>query len=198
MSSFPKETFAPARLRAGADVVCFSGDKLLGGPQAGLLLCRDPDTAERLRRHPLARALRLDKLSLSALDWTLRAHLEGRAEEDVPVLRQLLAEPADLRGRAESLRTDLQAALPPDAEVGLEVQPDRTFAGGGSLPGFELDTFVVAIRAARGATRLAARLRTGSTPVMARVRDDAVIFDTRTLLPGDEKALPRALADALR
>ena len=78
------------------------------------------------------------------------------------------------------------------------MQPDRTFAGGGSLPGFELDTFVVVLRSSRGATRVAARLRTGTPPVMARVRDDAVILDTRTLLPGDEKLLLRALADALR
>jgi L-seryl-tRNA(Ser) seleniumtransferase len=193
---FPAEIYAPSRLRAGADVVCFSGDKLLGGPQAGILLCRAAETAETLRTHPLARALRLDKLSLAALDWTLGSYLAGRAEQEIPVLRQLLVEPAELEARAQALAADLESALP--KEVAIEVQPDRAFAGGGSLPGFELATFVVALRTPLGAARLAARLRAGSPPVLVRVRDENVILDTRTLLSGDEKTVVRVLSQVLR
>ena len=193
---FPIEVHAPSRLRAGADLVCFSADKLLGGPQAGILLAREAELADRLRTHPLARALRLDKLSLAALDWTLASYLSGRAEQEIPILRQLLAEGSELEGRARALASELRAGLPTAVEI--DVRADQTFAGGGSLPGFELPTFVVALRAPLGATRLAARLRAGDPPVLARVRDDAVMIDTRTLLPGDEKALPRALVEALR
>jgi L-seryl-tRNA(Ser) seleniumtransferase len=193
---FPAEIFAPARLRAGADVVCFSGDKLLGGPQAGILLCRDAGTADNLRSHPLARALRLDKLSLAALDWTLGSYLSGRAEQEIPVLRQLLVEPGELEVRARALAADLESALPRDVVV--EVQPDRAYAGGGSLPGFELATFVVALRTPMGAARLASRLRAASPPVLVRIRDENVILDTRTLLFGDEKTVARVLAQVLR
>jgi L-seryl-tRNA(Ser) seleniumtransferase len=193
---FPAEVYVPARLRAGADVVCFSGDKLLGGPQAGILLCRDAAVAEKMKSHPLARALRLDKLSLAALDWTLGSYLRGCAEQEIPVLQQLLVEPSELEARARTLARDLEGALPSD--VGIEVQADCAFAGGGSLPGFELQTFIVALRTPVGATRLASRLRASATPVLVRVRDDTVILDTRTLLSGDAKTLQRALAEALR
>src|SRR5262249_53907517 len=102
---FPEAIGAPGRLARGAGIVCFSGDKLLGGPQAGIILARDAAVADRLRRHPLARALRMDKLSLAALDWTLSAYLDGRAEAEIPLLRQLLAPRDELRR---------PAAAPPD------------------------------------------------------------------------------------
>ena len=190
----PPETYAPSRLRAGADVVCFSGDKLLGGPQAGLLLTREAEVARQLRSHPLARALRLDKLSLAALDSTLGTYLEGRAEEEIPILRQLLADPVELEARARALAGAIEGV----EGVAVEVRPDRTFAGGGSLPGFELATFVLELRARQGASRLAARLRAADPPVLVRVRDDSVIIDLRTLLPGDEKLVMRALTAVLR
>src|SRR4030095_17142641 len=107
---FPEEVFAPGRLARGAGAVCFSGDKLLGGPQAGIILTRDAALADRLRRHPLARALRMDKLSLAALDWTLSAYLERRAEREIPVLRQLLAPSDALRRRAADLAERLCAS----------------------------------------------------------------------------------------
>lgn len=141
---WPAETQAAARLRAGADVVCFSGDKLLGGPQAGILLTAEGELAEAMRAHPLARALRLDKLSLAALDWTLSAHLDGRAPQQVPVLRQLLATEAELETLARRLAAELEAAGPP--RPALEVRPDRTFAGGGSMPGFELPSWTLVLR----------------------------------------------------
>jgi L-seryl-tRNA(Ser) seleniumtransferase len=195
-SGFPEEVFAPGRLARGAGVVCFSGDKLLGGPQAGIILTRDAALAERLRRHPLARALRMDKLSLAALDWTLSAYLDGRAEAEIPVLRQLLAAPDELRRRAAALADRLCASG--DLRAKVHVEADRSYAGGGSLPEHALDSWVVRIEAPVGAERLAARLRTGRPPVLARVRDDRLILDVRTLLDGDEDGLVCALLEALR
>jgi L-seryl-tRNA(Ser) seleniumtransferase len=193
---FPEQVFAPDRLARGADAVCFSGDKLLGGPQAGVILTRDAALADRLRRHPLARALRMDKLSLAALDWTLEAHLDGRAERELPVLRQLLATPDELRARAAALGERLGASEGFGAKVSIE--PDRGYAGGGSLPDHALDSWVVRVEPPGSAQRLAARLRSGMPPVVARVRDDGLILDVRTLLDGEEDALVRALLEALR
>ncbi len=193
---FPEESFAPGRLARGAGVVCFSGDKLLGGPQAGIILSRDAALADRLRRHPLARALRMDKLSLAALDWTLAAHLDGRAEREIPVLRQLLAAPDDIRRRAVALAERLSASA--DFRAVAHVEPDQSYAGGGSLPDHALESWVVRIEGPAGAQRLAQRLRAGAPPVLARVRDDRLVLDVRTLLDGDEDGLVRALVEALR
>jgi L-seryl-tRNA(Ser) seleniumtransferase len=193
---FPAESHAPARLGLGADLVCFSGDKLMGGPQAGILLANDADQIARIARHPLARALRVDKLTLAALDWTLTAYLEGRAESEIPALRQLLEAPDSLERRARALARRLQGVLP--SHVPVEVSPDRTFAGGGSLPGFELPTWVVTLAPPMGVERCVESLRDAMPPVLARIRDDRVVFDVRTLLEGDEKVLEFALGDALR
>ena len=192
---WPPETYAAARLRAGADAVCFSGDKLLGGPQAGILLTAERELAEAMRSHPLARALRLDKLSLAALDWTLSAHLDASAPRQIPVLRALLAPDAELEALAHRLAGELEAAGPP--RPALEVRPDRTFAGGGSLPGFELPTWTLVVRAPGGAEHFSERLRQGEPPVLARIREGAVVFDVRTLLPGDESDLVKAIRAAL-
>jgi L-seryl-tRNA(Ser) seleniumtransferase len=186
----PAEAFAPARLRLGADVVCFSGDKLLGGPQAGIVLGAEGPLT-RMRRNPLARALRLDKLSLAALDWTLGCYLDGRAEREIPVLKQLLATGPALEARARALASRLAKVVGESGRV--EVSPDRAFVGGGSLPGFELDTWVVAIRSSVSAESVSERLRVATPAVLARVRDDLVIFDVRTLLDGEEAAVEAAV-----
>jgi L-seryl-tRNA(Ser) seleniumtransferase len=192
----PPEHHVPARVATGADCVCFSGDKLLGGPQAGILVGRR-EVIEPMRANPLARALRLDKLSLSALDWTLRALLEGR-EDEIPTLRQLREPSETTRGRAEALAERLRkVAAEAPAALGVEAVADRAAVGGGSLPGFELATWAVALRAPCGADRLAARLRAAPVPVMSRIRDDAVLLDARTLLDGDELAVESALRAAL-
>jgi L-seryl-tRNA(Ser) seleniumtransferase len=192
---FPPEVYAPMRLKLGADVVCFSGDKLLGGPQAGILL-GSPEIVAAMRRNPLARALRLDKLSLVALDSVLECYLDGRAEREIPVLRQLL-EPLDsLETRARALAERLGGSWG-DA-LHIEVEPDRGFVGGGSLPGFALDSWVVTLRTSVGAAQLLERLRAAPLPVIARLRDDALIIDVRTLLEGDEDAVEQALGLALR
>lgn len=190
----PAESHAPSRVATGADVVCFSGDKLLGGPQAGILL-GTRKAVDAMRHNPLARALRLDKMSLAALDWTLSAHLEGRAEREVPVLRALLEPVEVLEARARALAGRLKELCKDEARV--DVEPDRAPVGGGSLPGFELDTWVVVLRPAAGAARTAAALRSAATPVLTRVRDDAVLFDARTLGDGDAARIEAALAEGM-
>jgi L-seryl-tRNA(Ser) seleniumtransferase len=192
---FPAEAYAPSRLATGADVVCFSGDKLLGGPQAGILVGKRT-RIDAMRGNPLARALRLDKMSLAALDWTLTAYLDGRAETEIPVVRQLLEPAAALAARARSL-ADRLVELALDA-ARVTVEEDRAPVGGGSLPGFELDTWVVVLRTPMGAARAAAALRSAATPVLARVRDDAVLFDLRTLEDDDAARVAAAVAETLR
>ena len=172
-------------LAEGADLVCASGDKLLGGPQAGLILGRAA-LVERLRVHPLTRALRVDKLTLAALEATLSVYAEGRADE-VPA-RALLARGADeLRRAAEAWA----ATLP-----GARVAPASSVSGGGALPGVPLEGYVVAL-ASGDPDRLAHRLRVGEPAVLARVADGAVLLDPRAVLPGEEGPLLQAVHSAL-
>jgi L-seryl-tRNA(Ser) seleniumtransferase len=190
----PADAHATARLRQGADVVCFSGDKLLGGPQAGILLgAAEPVAA--MRSNPWARALRLDKMSLAALDWTVTAHLEGRAETEIPVLCQLRATDQSLEKRARDLADRLARVAGDRAQI--RVERDRAAVGGGSLPDLELDTWVVIVDASIGADRLAAGLRGASAPVLPRIRDENVLLDVRTLLAGDEARIEIAFSEAL-
>ncbi len=164
------EPLAGESLAAGADLVCFSGDKLLGGPQAGVIAGR-ADLVERLRRHPLQRALRADKLTLAALEGTLRLYLDpDRAVREVPVLRMLTEAPEAVRARAERL-----------AELtGGEVEETVARVGGGALPMAELPSFACAVE-----EELAQPLRLGEPPVIGVVRDGRCLLDCRTLA-GDE------------
>jgi len=198
-AGLPEGSYAPARVATGADLVCFSGDKLLGGPQAGLLLGRT-EVIEQLRSSPLARALRLDKLSLAALDRTLRAQLEGRALE-LPTLRQLTEPLEVVEARAKELCERLRAIgtdSPGSGALEITLESTRAAVGGGSLPGLELDSWAVCLRPASGAERLAAGLRDAPVPVLARVGQGAVWLDARTLLPErDLDACEAALATVL-
>jgi L-seryl-tRNA(Ser) seleniumtransferase len=186
----PAEAFAPARLASGVDLVCFSGDKLLGGPQAGIVLGR-AGPVEALRKSPLARALRLDKLTLTALDATLRLLLAGRVME-LPTLRMLLEPVESVAARAGDLAERLRKAAPRGLAIALE--ETRAAVGGGSLPGFELPSVAVALAASHGAEALARALRRAAVPVIGRVYDDRVLLDARTLLPGDERDIEAAVA----
>jgi len=173
------EPTARASLEAGSDLVCFSGDKLLGGPQAGIVAGR-ADLVERLRRHPLHRALRADKLGLAALEGTLLLYLEPqRALREVPVLRMLHEDAATVRARAERLA---QA-------VGGEVEETVARVGGGALPLAELPSFACAVDEA-----LAAPLRAHEPPVVGIVRDGRLLLDCRTLADGEIDEV----ADAVR
>jgi L-seryl-tRNA(Ser) seleniumtransferase len=180
---------------AGADVVCFSGDKLLGGPQAGLVVGSGEAIAE-LRSHPLARAVRIDKLALAALDATLRLHRDpDRAAREVPVLRMLAATEEELAGRAERLRAAL-AERAGDAEVRVVRATGRV--GGGALPLLELEGPAVALTPeAGGVDQLSARLRTGDPPIVARVRDDAVLLDPRTISEVEVDFVVKGVGEAL-
>jgi L-seryl-tRNA(Ser) seleniumtransferase len=189
----PPESFAPARLASGVDLLCFSGDKLLGGPQAGIVL-GGAARVSALRRSPLARALRLDKLTLAALDATLRLLLAGRARE-LPVIRQLLEPLEAVAERARALAERLAKAAPAGVRVVLE--ETRAPVGGGSLPGFTLASAAVALSAPAGAEALARALRRAPVPVIGRVAGERLLLDARTLLPGDEIDVEAALA-ALR
>lgn len=171
---------------ASADLTTFSGDKLLGGPQAGIALGKSA-TVARLVKHPLARAVRVDKMTLAALEVTLRERLLGRPS---PVASMLSATPAELRRRAGFLMVRLE-------EHGVEsslVEAESAF-GGGSLPGRGLPTILLALDGR--ASRLAAALRRGAPPVLARVEGDRCCIDLRTVLPGEDDALQEAIEAAV-
>jgi L-seryl-tRNA(Ser) seleniumtransferase len=175
-------------VRAGAALVCFSGDKLLGGPQAGLLAGR-ADAVARARAHPLARALRLDKLGLAALEATLRLYRDPeRARRAVPVLAMLTVPDDVLAERAARL-----AAAIGDA---AEVTEATARVGGGALPLLELPGPVVAVRTP-SPDALAAALRAGDPPVVGRIEGGRLLLDTRTLADDELDAAARAVVTAL-
>jgi L-seryl-tRNA(Ser) seleniumtransferase len=183
------EPSVAASLRAGADLVLFSGDKLLGGPQAGLVVGR-AGLVGRLARHPLARAVRADKLTLAALEATLADHLAGRRDQ-LPVWRALLLTAGELEPRAAAVA----AAVGPAASL----RSGTSVAGGGSLPGEGLESVLVVVDPSpAGATAVLARLRSGDPPVVARVERDRVVVDLRTVPPEQDALVARALAAALR
>jgi L-seryl-tRNA(Ser) seleniumtransferase len=185
---FGDEPSVQESLAAGADLVLFSGDKLLGGPQAGLLVGR-ADLVGRLARHPLARAVRADKLTIAALEATLAAHVAGRREE-LPTWRALALGPDDLRPRAEVLRT----AIGPAASL----RDGVSVAGGGSLPGEGLPSVLVEIDPGPpGEEAVLARLRSGTSPVIARAERGRVVVDLRTVPPEQDEIVARAVRDAL-
>jgi L-seryl-tRNA(Ser) seleniumtransferase len=169
---------------AGADLVTFSGDKLLGGPQAGLIVGRG-DLVERLRRHPLARALRLDKTTIAGLEATLLAYLRGTATAEVPVWRMITAPLEALRARAEQIA----------AAAGGSVAPCESAVGGGSLPGQTLPSFAVALDTVRP-DELARALRLGEPPVVARVAEGRLLLDVRTVLEEQDEELVGAIRRA--
>jgi L-seryl-tRNA(Ser) seleniumtransferase len=174
----PGEPSARESLAAGADLVCFSGDKLLGGPQAGIVVGRG-ELIERLRHHPLQRAVRADKLTLAALEGTLRLYLD--APERIPVLRMLHEDNAVVRARAERLASLVNGTV--EETVGR--------VGGGALPLAELPSFACAIEES-----LAAPLREGDPPVVGIVRDGKLLLDCRTLADSETDEVAAAIAAA--
>jgi L-seryl-tRNA(Ser) seleniumtransferase len=192
---FAGEPVARASIAAGADLVLFSGDKLLGGPQAGVIAGRK-EWIQKVEKDPLMRAFRLDKMTLAALEATLRLYLnEERALREVPVLRMLGTPLEELRLRAEALAEGLRgiAGL---AEV--KVAEDVAYVGGGSLPDQAMKSWVVEVEAASvGDAELARRLRLGTPAVMARLRDGKLVFDVRTIFPSQESPLVEAVRSAL-
>ena len=184
-------------IEAGVSVVMFSGDKLLGGPQAGIVAGRK-ELITRIRRHPLFRALRVDKLTTAALSATLGAYLRGALDE-VPTLRMIRATAQEIRLRAQNFLRELTPALPL-GEVELEIVEGQSLAGGGSTPEQSLPTSLIRIASARySATQLEQRLRRApaGVSVIARVEEDRLILDLRTVFPEQEPLLSKTLAAVL-
>ena len=184
------EPAAPATIAAGVDVCCFSGDKLLGGPQAGIIAGKTA-VVDRIRRHPLMRALRVDKMTFAALEATLAEYAAGRAASTVPVQRMLSMTVTELEQRSEQLA----GAIAKIAGWRVEIFRGASAIGGGSGPGIELPTWLVAIhRDGLTPDALSARLRTLSPPIVARIDGDRVLLDLRTVLPDEDTALATLLA----
>ena len=192
----PREPTVRETLETAIDLVTFSGDKLLGGPQAGLIAGRS-EIVTRLKQHPLARALRLDKLTLAALEATLRLYLDPpRALREIPTLRLLTVSRDELRQRCHELLPQLQAAGGEHAALAI-IEAAAT-VGGGALPLAELPGYAIAVTPRRlTLQQLGERLRHGTPPVIGRVQDGRLLLDPRTLLPGEEPLLATVLAQAL-
>ena len=182
------EPLPSERLEAGADLVTFSGDKLVGGPQAGILAGRR-DLVARLRRDPLARAMRPDKAILAALHATLRLYRTGEALAKIPIWRQIAAPEADLERRARSLAAEL-------AGEAVRAAPTTSTIGGGSLPGQTQRSWAVTIDSP-SPDRLLGALRRGAPAVIGRIVDGAVVLDLRTVDPDDDPILPVAIRAAM-
>ncbi len=181
-------------LASGVDLVTFSGDKLLGGPQAGLAAGRKAVT-DAMRRNPLYRALRVDKMTLAALDVVLADHEAGRNAERLPVQRMLGLDPAVVRARAEALAEGLRPACP---RARIDVVDGASAVGGGAAPTVDIATaLLAATHATLGPERLAAALRAGSPPVVARVAEDRLVLDLRTVPPESDETLRVCLVRAL-
>ena len=176
-----REPMVQTSVAAGVTLVAFSGDKLLGGPQAGIIVGSAAEIA-RLRRHPLMRAIRPDKLTLAALGATLVHYVRGEAEREVPVWRMMSAATDGLERRARALASQL----------GASVAETRSAVGGGSLPGQTQPSWAVAL-CSESPDRLAAALRRADPPVVARIEDDRVLLDLRAILPEQDAILAEAV-----
>jgi L-seryl-tRNA(Ser) seleniumtransferase len=181
------EPMVQESVQAGANLVAFSGDKLVGGPQAGILVGERP-LIDKLRKHPLARAVRADKLCLAALEATLTHYLRDEAIEQVPVWRMISADVDGVRRRATAWATELGSG---------QVLAERSTVGGGSLPEETLPTWALSLEVPHPAA-FAERLRAGSPSVVARIVDDQVVFDPRTVLSDEDPKLVLAIRQAMK
>ncbi len=194
----PKEPLVQESVQAGADVVCFSGDKLIGGPQCGIIVGRSP-LIEKIKKDPLTRALRCDKLTNAALEATLRLFLRDEADliRGHSVLQLLLRTPAEIKRHAGRLARKLRTEF--GERFSVEVRQAVSEIGGGSLSTEELPSFVVAVTPRAGRVEdLARRLRQAAIPVFGRVADNALLLDFRTLLPGEDRLIIQAFRDLPR
>jgi len=192
----PWEPSVHGSLAAGVDLVTFSGDKLLGGPQAGVILAR-AELIDRLRRNPLLRALRVGKLTLAALEATLRLWRDAEtARSEIPAMAMIGAEGKALRRRAERIAAELQARVP---QAEIKLAKGVAEVGGGSYPGVELETWVLRITVqGRSEQELEAACRSGEPPVIGRVKDGALCLDPRTVPPEEEEVFVERVSEALK
>jgi L-seryl-tRNA(Ser) seleniumtransferase len=187
-----KEPLIQESLAAGADLVAFSGDKLLGGPQAGILVGRT-EVVNRLKRHPLTRAVRPDKSTLAALGATLQHYVRGQAEREIPVWRMIAATVSEIDVRCFSILAALG-----DVGDGWSIIDGRSAIGGGSLPGETLPTRLLAAPATRAASAMAMALRQLQPAIVGRIEHDRLVLDLRTVLPEEDATLTGLLREALR
>jgi L-seryl-tRNA(Ser) seleniumtransferase len=188
---FPYEPTVPEVVGAGVDLVSFSGDKLLGGPQAGILVGRS-ELIDRLAHNPLNRAMRIDKFTVAALEATLYAYEAGTALETIPTLRMLTEPVASIRRRAR--RVLVRVATETQRALGARLVESRSQVGGGALPTIELPTVAIALgTGARPAERLDDALRSGRPPVLGHILDARLLLDCRTVLPTDVPILAARL-----
>ena len=180
------EPMVQESLDAGSDLVCFSGDKLLGGPQAGIVVGR-ADLIAKLKKHPLARAIRADKLCLAALTATLLHYLKDEAEFEIPIWRMIATELEEVQERADAWRQTLEQG---------KVIPGESTIGGGSLPGETLPTYLLALNVS-SSQRFLTRLRQAKIPIIARAQDEMVVLDPRTVLPEQDEVLLEGIKEAL-
>jgi len=189
--ALPAEPLASDSLNMGADLVAVSGDKLLGGPQAGIIL-GNSELINSLRQNPLCRALRVDKVTLAGLEATLQLYRDpGQALESIPTLRMLGNTPESLSKRCEDLDAELTGL-----GIGSSIVESEGRVGGGTYPGVKLPGFALALDGPHGAEALAMHLRNGDPPVIARIVDKRVFIDLRTVLPGQENDLVRRVREA--
>jgi L-seryl-tRNA(Ser) seleniumtransferase len=191
------EPMVRASLEAGADVVCFSGDKLIGGPQCGVIVGKS-EWIQRIKKNPLARAFRCGKLTLAALEATLRLFLvPEKLTVRHPIYRMLALTPDELGRRAKKMAAALRKSLPPSVTVSVEDSESQV--GSGAVPAETLPSKVLAVRSSSLSVEdLARRLRFFSPPVFARIHKDAVLFDLRTIQPGEDVIVERALIELLK
>lgn len=181
-------------VKAGADVVTFSGDKLLGGPQAGVILGRK-DLVERVKEHPLARAVRIDKISLTALEAVLRLYFDpARAVQEIPTLAMICRPYEELKAEAEALKEILTHEV--SQKIAFSVEDEVSRIGGGALPLLELETAALALFPKdMSAPEMERRLRLSQPPVIARIKEDRILIDFRTLLPPDRDDLVKVIKE---
>ncbi len=184
---FSHEPTVQESMQAGADVVLFSGDKLLGGPQAGIIL-GGKDLLDKIKKHPLARAVRADKACLAALSATLTHYLKDESEREIPILRMMSLTMEQVRGRAEAWRVELGE--------GVVVVGEST-VGGGSLPGESIPTYLLEL-SVRSAEKFLRALRKNNPPIIARTENEKILLDPRTVLPEQEGALLVGLKNLLK
>jgi L-seryl-tRNA(Ser) seleniumtransferase len=185
------EPVAAESIKAGADIVLFSGDKLLGGPQSGIIVGKRA-LVEKISKHPLMRALRVDKITMAALVETLRLHQDREtAEHTLPLLTLLSTSPGNLRNRAERMAPQLAAS---PAIKSAEPTEMHTYLGGGSVPGQQIPTWCVALEPARDSVdALAATLRRGSPSVFGRIHKDRLLLDLRSVFPKQDMQIVDAV-----
>jgi L-seryl-tRNA(Ser) seleniumtransferase len=192
------EPMAQASIEAGVSVLTFSGDKMLGGPQCGIIAGR-AEYLKRIRRNPLMRALRVDKLCYSALSATLQLYRTGVAWERVPVLRALGAGEEELLKRSRQFISRLRRTMPAGNDLKFNIRRGHSLMGGGSAPEHPLPTALIEIASdSESAVSLEKRLRAGNPPIIARIEQDQLVIDLRSVLSRDEATLARAIAALAR